>query len=102
MGQKSRPLTMKPLSPKELACLHWASMGKTSWEVGKILGMSERTVNFHIQSACRKLGVHRRQAAITVLLQAGLLHTKNSPTQPVLCHAETHPPHPAETPTLAP
>lgn len=93
---------MKPLSQKELACLHWASLGKTSWEVGKILGVSERTVNFHIQTACRKLGVHRRQAAITVLLQAGLLHTACPSIQLALCPAKTHLPQPAETPTPAP
>ncbi|NYT78698.1 helix-turn-helix domain-containing protein [Alcaligenaceae bacterium] len=93
---------MKPLSQKELACLQWASVGKTSWEVGKILGVSERTVNFHIQTACRKLGVHRRQAAITALLQAGLLHTASPSIQPALCHAETHLPQPAEMTTPAP
>src|SRR5690606_990708 len=64
---------MKPLTERELTCLRWAAVGKTSWEMGAILGLSERTVNFHVHNACRKLGVHSRQAAITAVLQAGLL-----------------------------
>jgi len=64
---------MKTLTPRELTCLHWAALGKTSWEMGVILGLTERTINFHIHNACRKLQVHSRQAAITAVLQAGLL-----------------------------
>lgn len=64
---------MKPLTTREVSCLQWAAQGKTSWEVGMILGLSERTVNFHIHNACRKLNVHSRQAAIALALQTGLL-----------------------------
>lgn len=64
---------MKPLTTRELTCLGWAAVGKTSWEVGMILGLTERTINFHIHNACAKLQVHGRQAAITAAMQAGLL-----------------------------
>lgn len=64
---------MKPLTPRELACLQWVSIGKTSWETGRIMGLTERTINFHVQNACRKLGVHNRQAAVTVAMRTGLL-----------------------------
>lgn len=64
---------MKLLTSRELECLHWASLGKTSWEIGAILGLTERTINFHIQNACRKLQVRGRQAAITSAHHAGLL-----------------------------
>ena len=47
---------MKPLTQREKTCLQWAAVGKTSWEMGVILGLTERTVNFHIHNACRKLG----------------------------------------------
>lgn len=67
---------MKLLSDHEVICLYWAALGKTSWEVGAIVKLSERTVNFHVHNACRKLGVNRRQAAIAVSLQAGLLPQK--------------------------
>lgn len=64
---------MKPLTGRELECLHWASLGKTSWEIGVILGVVERTINFHILNACDKLQVRGRQAAITAAYQMGLL-----------------------------
>ena len=64
---------MKPLTQRELTCLQWVAIGKTSWETGRILGLAERTINFHIQNACRKLGVHGRQAAITHAMLKGLL-----------------------------
>jgi len=64
---------MIPLSSRELECMHWAAMGKTSWEIGVIMGLSERRINVHIARACEKLGVHRRQAAVTVAMQHGLI-----------------------------
>ena len=70
---------MKPLTPRELACLKWVAIGKTSWETGRILGLAERTINFHIQNACRKLGVHGRQAAITQALRSGLISFDDPP-----------------------
>lgn len=65
---------MNLLTDRELDCLRWASIGKTSWEIGIILGIAERTANFHIHNACRKLQVHGRQAAITAAIQAGWLN----------------------------
>jgi len=67
---------MLPLTSRELECMHWAAMGKTSWEIGRILGLAERTINFHIARVCGKFGVHRRQAAITLAIQRGLLPLK--------------------------
>ncbi|MBO1113660.1 helix-turn-helix domain-containing protein [Bordetella petrii] len=63
----------KPLSNRERDCLHWSALGKTSWEISVILGVSERTVNFHIGNACSKLGVYNRRAAVAVALSQGLL-----------------------------
>ncbi|RTZ45763.1 LuxR family transcriptional regulator [Candidimonas sp. SYP-B2681] len=84
---------MKPLTSRELACLRWAAFGKTSWEMGVILGLTERTINFHIHNACRKLGVHGRQAAITAALQSGLLPAL---TEPPVFRSKTHQLRPAE------
>ena len=61
------------LSTREVACLHWSSLGKTSWETGLILGVTERTVNFHIGNACHKLGVNNRRAAVAIAVRRGLL-----------------------------
>lgn len=43
------------VSAKELDCLRWTAAGKTAWEASKILGISERTVRFHLNAAREKL-----------------------------------------------
>lgn len=53
------------LGKRELETLTWAARGKTSAEIALILGLSKRTVDFHIDNARCKLGVATRiQAAI--------------------------------------
>jgi len=54
------------LTHKERQVLQWIVGGKTSWEVGRILSMSERTVKFHLRNIYSKLNVaNRTQAVIT-------------------------------------
>ena len=48
------------LSPREVECIKWISEGKTSWEIGSILGISEITVSDYIKSAARKMGTSTR------------------------------------------
>lgn len=43
------------VSARELECLRWIAEGKTAWEAGVILGISERTVRFHLNAAREKL-----------------------------------------------
>lgn len=51
------------LSPREAEVLHWAARGKTDAEIGKILGLSPRTVQKHLEHIFQKLGVETRTAA---------------------------------------
>jgi DNA-binding NarL/FixJ family response regulator len=60
------------LNDRELECLAWSGRGKTSPEIAAILGLSKRTVNFHIENACRKLNVSTRTEAV-VKASAGRL-----------------------------
>lgn len=53
------------LTRRESQCLDWAAQGKTSAEIGSILGIGDRTVETYIGSACGKLDARGRQAAIT-------------------------------------
>lgn len=62
LSYRKEPLE-KLLTKRERECLHWVSKGKTSWEVSTILGISERTVNFHIQNCMRKTNSSNRQHA---------------------------------------
>ncbi|MDC8014073.1 LuxR family transcriptional regulator [Tahibacter soli] len=61
------------LTARELECLHWAAEGKTSWEIGRVLGVSERTVVFHLQNAAHKFGVNGRQPAVARAIALGLI-----------------------------
>lgn len=61
------------LSPRERECLQWVAEGKTSWECGVILGLSERTVRFYLESARHKLGASNTIHAVTKAGKASLL-----------------------------
>jgi DNA-binding NarL/FixJ family response regulator len=52
------------LNDRELECLTWSARGKTSPEIAAILSLSKRTVNFHIENACRKLNASTRTEAV--------------------------------------
>jgi DNA-binding response OmpR family regulator len=53
------------LREPEVETLTWAARGKTSAEIAQILGMSKRTVDFHIEKARNKLGVTTRTQAVS-------------------------------------
>jgi DNA-binding CsgD family transcriptional regulator/TolB-like protein len=61
------------LSSRERACLGWAAQGKSSWDIGAILAISENTVNFHIKNAMRKLETTSRTVAAIKAMQLGLI-----------------------------
>ena len=48
IAQKNAPAVMPVLTQREREVLRWTAFGKTSDEIGLILGISSRTVNFHI------------------------------------------------------
>jgi len=52
------------LSEREIETLTWSARGKTSDEIATILGLSKRTVDFHIDNARSKLGVATRTQAV--------------------------------------
>lgn len=64
-----------PLTERELEILQWTAIGKTAWEIGSILNISERTVNFHLQNAMGKFGVHNKTHAAAKAMSAGLIHS---------------------------
>ena len=56
------------LNEREIECLTWSARGKTSPEIAQIVNISKRTVNFHIENACRKLNVATRTEAVVKYL----------------------------------
>jgi LuxR family quorum sensing-dependent transcriptional regulator len=59
------------LTDRELECLRWAAVGKSDWEIGQILLISAKTVNYHIENAKRKFGVATRIQAILAAVRPG-------------------------------
>ncbi|MCO7516929.1 helix-turn-helix domain-containing protein [Pseudomonas guariconensis] len=62
-----------PLTRRESQVLLWCAYGKTSWEIGQILGCKESTVNFHIGNVLRKFAVNTRIAAVIKAIRYGML-----------------------------
>jgi len=52
------------MTAKELDCLKWTAAGKTAWEASVILGISERTVRFHLNIAREKLNCRTTTQAV--------------------------------------
>lgn len=62
-----------PVTPREMECLNWAMIGKSSWEIAKILHCSEATINFHMSNIRRKFGVSTRRQAVVKAISLGLI-----------------------------
>jgi len=52
------------LTDREIEILRWLMEGKSSWDVGKILSISERTVKYHVNNICVKLNAVNRTHAV--------------------------------------
>lgn len=52
-----------PVTAREADVLFWLSQGKSSRDIGEILGLSHRTVTKHLEAIYAKLGVENRTAA---------------------------------------
>jgi DNA-binding CsgD family transcriptional regulator len=60
-------------SAREREVLCWAQQGKTYWEIGCILGISQRTVKFHFARIKAKLDVVSTAHAIAKAMRTGLI-----------------------------
>ncbi len=61
------------LTDRERDCLVWTARGKTAWEVGQILSISEETVLFHLKNVTRKLGVFSKHHAVVKAVIQGYI-----------------------------
>lgn len=68
-----RPFTPHALTTREIQCLRAAAGGKGDAEVGADLGISSRTVRFHIDGAKTKLKANSRVQAIAKALQEKII-----------------------------
>lgn len=59
------------LTLREREVLKWVALGKTDWEIGKILKISEETSYAHVRNSCRKLKAATRTQAVVKAMLAG-------------------------------
>ncbi len=73
LGAALGPGSEARLTRREHDALTWVAEGKSDWEIGMILGVSETTARFHVDNARKKLGAVNRAQAVARLLGAGRL-----------------------------
>lgn len=73
LQQEFRPLL---ITKREKEILRWLKEGKSSWDISRILGISERTVNFHVYNIMDKLGAVNRPQIVAIAFQIGLFETE--------------------------
>jgi LuxR family transcriptional regulator, quorum-sensing system regulator BjaR1 len=61
------------LTARQREVMAWSASGKSAWEIGAIIGVTQRTVEEHIATACRKLGATNRTHAVAVSIREGLI-----------------------------
>lgn len=61
------------LTDREREVLTWVGRGKTSSEIAIILGIRERTVNFHCDQAMKRMDVINRTQAVAKAMAYGLI-----------------------------
>jgi len=61
------------LTDRELEILRRCKDGKTRAEIGEILSISHKTVEFHLRNIMNKLGANNQVTAIVIALQRGLM-----------------------------
>jgi LuxR family quorum sensing-dependent transcriptional regulator len=62
------------LTNREREVLNWSAQGKSHWEIGEILHISQRTVEEHTANACRKLGATNRTHAVALGLRERIIN----------------------------
>lgn len=65
------------LSPREAETLTWVARGKSSWDIANILELSEKSVEFHLDSVKRKLQATNRTQAVVKAIVLGLITFKD-------------------------
>lgn len=61
------------LTEREIECLTWVLEGKTNWEIGVLMGVAARTVQFHLANCQLKLNANNRIQAAVKALMFGLI-----------------------------
>ncbi len=72
-GARKEQSQTASFSARERECLQWYAAGKSEWEIGEILAISEKTANTYLERAKQKFGVATRKQAIVAALRDGVI-----------------------------
>ena len=72
-GLRRPPPRRVTLSDRQIETLTWAARGKTSAEIARIVGLTKRTVDFHLDNARHKLGAATRLETVIKALTRKLI-----------------------------
>ena len=61
------------LSNREKEVIQWMCRGKTNWEIGQLMNISEYTVKNHVSKILKKIEASNRQHAVAKALEMGLV-----------------------------
>lgn len=61
------------LSPREQECFQLIAIGKSNWDIGQLLNISEAAVAFHVQNVLKKLRVSTRTQAVAIGVALGMI-----------------------------
>jgi DNA-binding NarL/FixJ family response regulator len=75
LSAEEETATPHPFSPRETEVLTLTAEGLTNKEIAYRLGLSERTIQFHLNSVFNKTGTNSRTEAVAVALRNGWLNT---------------------------
>ncbi|GAA3928416.1 autoinducer binding domain-containing protein [Litoribacillus peritrichatus] len=67
------PQIKTTLTSRETEIIRWTADGKTSYEISVIIGIGERTVNFHLNNVMKKLNVTNKTAAAVQAVILGII-----------------------------
>jgi LuxR family quorum sensing-dependent transcriptional regulator len=62
------------LTRREQEAISWAAVGKSAWEIGQILHITQRTAEEHLASAGRKLGAVNRTHAVAIAIWRNIIN----------------------------
>jgi DNA-binding CsgD family transcriptional regulator len=78
-------IEVRDLRPREAEALAHAALGYSSKECARLMGISPRTVEFHLDQLMRRLGARNRYELITMAFRDGALRFRNSAAILALC-----------------
>lgn len=70
---RAKKIDLNYLTSKEVECLFWVKLGKTAWETAEIIGVSRRTVEFHLANSVKKLDASNKIHAAFIAFSMGII-----------------------------